>query len=279
MRALRPSSPGKLWLTTWNDATTVGTQTANIEVGANGLYQKEQFLFIGSTDGIVTAGALPTSTTPMLTGLWRYAVLNQPDSPQQAYEVAARAAAMVAVEDYAPRNYDGAELHTDPAQRIPFLLPHPAVRISPGSDDAQMALHTYGLAPVCVTADGRLVIAKGRSTWQTDAGPFRDWGGGQHVGYMRLRFIAVGGALIAGKNIRRNGPAHTPNVLTLESNRDALIAEASRLDGLDLYDGIEAFKDAFRFNFDPNVPDRVNGYAPLAVIRSLHQLGLVGDPQ
>ena len=31
--------------------------------------------------------------------------------------------------------------------------------------------------------------------------------------------------------------------------------------------------------FDPNVPDRVNGYVPLAVIRSLHQLGLVGDPQ
>jgi len=269
----------RTWLSTWNDSSIVGSEAGNIEATANGLYQKEQFLFVGSTDGIVTAGALPTSTAPALTGLWRYNVICEPDSPQQAYEVAARAAALVAVEDYAPRNYDGAELHSDPAQRIPFLLPHPAVRISPGGDDAQMALHTYGLTPVCVTADGRQVIAKGRSTWQTDAGAFRDWGGGQHVGYLRLRFIAVGSALIAGKSIRRYGPAHTPKVLTLESIRDALIAEASRLDGLDLYDGVDVFKDAFQFNFDPNLPDRVNGYVPLAVIRSLHQLGLVGDVQ
>ena len=68
-------------------------------------------------------------------------------------------------------------------------------------------------------------------------------------------------------------------MITLDSIRDALIAEAARLDALDLYDGADAFKSAFQFNFDPNVPDRVNGYIPLAVIRSLHQLTLVGDPQ
>ena len=269
----------RTWLSTWNDATTVGTLAANIESAAGPLTQREQFLFIGSTDGIVTAGALPTSTTPALTGLWRHSILVQPDSPQQAYEIAARGAAMAAVEDYAPRNYAGAELHTDPAQRVPFLVPHPAVRIAPGSDDVQMALHTYGLTPVCVTADGRQVIAKGRTTWQTDAGPFRDWGGGQHVGFLRLRFVAVGAALIAGKNIRRNGPAHSPNVITLESIRDALIAEAARLDAIDLYDGAETFKGAFQFSFDPNLPGRVNGYVPLAVIRSLHQLTLIGDVQ
>lgn len=269
----------RTWLSTWNDATTVGTLATNIESAAGPITQREQFLFVGSTDGIVTAGALPSATTPALTGLWRDTVLVQPDSPQQAYEIAARGAAMVAIEDYAPRNYDGAELRTDPAQRVPFLLPHPAVRIAPGSDDVQMALHTYGLTPVCVTADGRQVIAKGRTTWQTDAGPFRDWGGGQHVGFLRLRFVAVGSALIAGKNIRRNGPAHSPNVITVESIRDALIAEAARLDAIDLYDGAETFKSAFQFSFDPNLSDRVNGYVPLAVIRSLHQLTLVGDPQ
>ena len=93
------------------------------------------------------------------------------------------------------------------------------------------------------------------------------------------QIICSGGARPRPSPSRRNGPAHTPNVLTLDSIRDALIAEAARLDGLDLYDGIDAFKNAFQFNFDPNVPDRVNGYVPLAVIRSLHQLGLVGDPQ
>jgi hypothetical protein len=47
---------------------------------------------------------------------------------------------------------------------------------------------------------------------------------------------------------------------------------------VDLYDGADAFKDAFKANIDPVVPTRVNCFIPLAVIRSLHQLGIVGAP-
>ena len=268
----------RLWLSTWNDAATIGTLAAHIESQASGLYQKEQYLHVGSTDGIVTAGALPASTTPALTGLWRYSVDVCPDSPQQAYEEAARCVGMIVAEDYIPKNYDGTTLKTDAAQRTPNLLPHPAVRIAPTSDDAQTALHSYGLTPICVTFDGRKVVAKGRTTWQTDP-MLRDWGVAQHLGFLRQQFIDAGSKAIAGKSIRKNGVPRSPNVTSITNVRAALIARARDLDLLDLFDGIDVWKDAFVLSFNPQTPDRIDGYIPLAVIRGLHTLGLVGDVQ
>ena len=79
-------------------------------------------------------------------------------------------------------------------------------------------------------------------------------------------------------NLRRNGTPHTSNTVTVLSIRDAVFVRAVELDAVDLYDGAEDFKSAFTAEADPIVLGRVNVFIPLAVIRSLHQLGVVGAP-
>ena len=56
----------------------------------------------------------------------------------------------------------------------------------------------------------------------------------------------------------------------------AAFADASTIT---VVDGIDVWKDAFVLSFNPQTPDRIDGYIPLAVIRGLHTLGLVGDVQ
>jgi hypothetical protein len=77
-----------------------------------------------------------------LTGSPRYVVGWCPDSPQQAYKLAARMAARVCVEDFRPYNYDGEPLKTD--DLVPLFLPHQNSR--PGQDDANAALGTCATA-------------------------------------------------------------------------------------------------------------------------------------
>ncbi len=266
----------RLWLSPWFDATTVGAQATHIELMQNGQYQRDQFLFIGSNDSLATAGALPAATSPALSALYRYNVAICPDSPQQGYEEAARVCGAVAQQSYVPKNLDSYPLHTDPSQSVPLLLPHPAVRLAPQGDDSQTALHTYGLTPIAVSADGVRVIVKARTTWMTDA-QLRDLPVALHMGFLRIRFVTAGAKAIAGKSIKRNGTPRTENTITLTQVKSALIAEARSLDDQDLFDGVDVWKDAFQLA--PNSDfTRVDGFVPLAVIRPFHQLGLVGAP-
>lgn len=268
----------RIWITPFNESTTTGTMATHIELMQNGQYQRDQFLFWGSNDGIVTAGALPAATTPVLTALWRYCGTVEPDSPQQGCEIGARMAGLVAAEDYAPKNYDGALIHSDAAGAVPNLLPHPAVRLAPSGDDAQTALHTYGLNPIAVSAAGSKVVVKARTTWQTD-NTLRDVGKGQGLAVIRIAMVGAGSAVIAGKNIRRNGTPRTENTITLVQIRSALVAKARDLDNLDLFDGVDAWKDSIQLAFNGSDPTRVDGFIPMPVPPNLHQLGLVGSPQ
>lgn len=271
----------RLWLSTWGNVTTLGTMATHIELMQNGQHQRDQYLFVGSNAGIVTAGGIPSGTTPALTAKYRYNVICLPDSPQQGMEEAARCLGMVARESFYAKNYDGAELVSDAAGTIPNLLPHPAVRLGPQSDDAQTALHTYGLTPIAVTTDGRKVVVKGRTTDLTpiSSGGTPDWGVAQLLGWDRVQFVGAGSAAIAGKSIRRNGTPRSENTITIAQIKAALIAKARDLDDQDLYDGIDVWKDAFTLAPNANDPTRVDGFVPMAVIRPLHQLGLVGSPQ
>lgn len=270
----------RLWLSPWFNVGTIGTMATHIEIMQNGLNQRDQYLFVGSNDGIVTAGGIPSGTSPALTGKYRYTVVTCPDSPQQGYEEAAACVGLVARESYIPKNYDGAEILSDAAGAIPNLLPHQAVRIGPQSDDAQAAMHTYGLTVIAVTADGVKVVVKGRTTDLTPAtsGGVPDWGVAQHLGLMRVEFVNAGSAAVKGKSIRRNGTPRSENTITLMQIKSALVAKGRDLDGQDLYDGIDVWKDAFVLRFNDADPSRVDGFVPLAAIRSLHTLGLVGSP-
>jgi phage tail sheath gpL-like len=265
----------KAWATSFNEAGSLGTISTHIESEGDGKNQKGQVVHVASTDALATAGAIPDATTPKLTASPRYAVGWCPEPGQQAYELAARTAALVCAEDYAPRNYDGFKLKTD--SRVPLLLPPRAIR--PAPPDINSAIHTYYLTPLAVDeVAGALVIVSGKTTSASADLLLHDWGTILHLDYMRFAFNERLWTLFKGTHIRRNGTPHTPNTITVQSIVDAAYVMAIELDAVDLYDGAEAFKAAFKANFDPFVPTRVNCFIPMAVIRSLHQLGIVGAP-
>jgi phage tail sheath gpL-like len=268
-------APFSVWVTAFNEVTSLGTLDAHIETQANGINQKGQTLHFGQTTALATAGAVPPATSPTLTASSRPSLEWCPESPQQEYELSARAAAMVAAEDYAPRNYDGKLLKTN--ADVPLLLPHRAVR--PSSPDLNAAIHTYYMTPLAVNeAAGALAVVSGKTTSSSSNAVLHDWGAIRHIDFLRGDFSANLTAKFSGVNLRRNGTPHTPNTVTINDIRDASFVRASQLDAVDLYDGAEAFKAGFTAEPDAIVPGRVNCFIPMALIRSLHQLGVVGAP-
>ena len=125
---------------------------------------------------------------------------------------------------------------------------------------------------------GALAVLSGKTTSASTDLTLHDWGTIRHLDFLRAAFNARLTALFQGANLRRNGPPRTPNTVTVQNIRDAAFVLAVELDAVDLYDGADAFKDAFKANIDPIVPTRVDCFIPMAVIRSLHQLGIVGSP-
>lgn len=264
-----------VWLSCFNEVTTLGTISTHIEVQGNGVNQKGQFVLAGQSQSLTTAGAIPAGTTPALTASPRYGLVWCPESPQQEYELAARCGAMVAFEDYAPRNYDGKPLKTDAT--VPLLLPHRAAR--PSASDKNSAIHTYYMTPLAVDeVAGKLVVVSGKTTSNNANLVLHDWGSIRHIDFMRADFSSVLSTTFAGTNLRRYGVPNTPNTVTVTNIRDASYVEAVRLDAIDLYDGAETFKAAFTAEIDSVVPTRVNCFIPLAVIRSLHQIAPTGAP-
>ena len=267
----------RLWVSVYSHATPIGALATHIEAQFNGLVQKDQFLHFGSTSALTVAGAIPTTSSPNLTTLQRYNLAFCPDSPQQGYEHAARDAGCVIGQDYYPHNYDGETLTADPSQTIPLMLPHPAVRLS--TTDRELAMHTYGMTPHIVDeTTNTLLVQKGRTTWVGPDDGSRDWGMQQHLSFIRVRMRFVGGNAIKGRNIRKTGTPHTANVVTLDTIRNALIGEAFRLDGLDLFDGAKQWAATFQLGFNPSVPSRADAFVPAALVRPIHQFGLVVAP-
>lgn len=275
LTALAGLSKYSMWASNWTDTTTLGTLATHLNAQADGLRQKDQDLHFGSTDSLTTGGAIPPATTPTLTTSVRFSEAWCPESPQQAYELAARTAAMVCAEDYAPRNYDGRALKTN--DQVPLLLPPRAIR--PSAPDQNAAIHTYYMTPLAVDEiAGQLVVVSGKTTSASADATLHDWGVIRHIGFLRVSFSRRLSSLFAGKNLRRNGTPHTPNTVTVDNIRDAAIVLARELDLVDLYDGAEEFKSGFKAEADAVVPGRVNCFIPLAVVRSLHQLGVTGAP-
>lgn len=263
------------WSCPFVESTSMGTISSHIESQADGRNQKGQRVHVGAVDSLAVSGALADATTPKLTASPRYAVIWSPESPQQAYELAARTSARVCVEDYAPRNYDGAKLKTD--TRTPLLAPHRAVR--PSTSDQNAAIHTYYMTPLAVDdVSGEVVVVSGKTTSASANLTLHDWGVIAHIDYLRDAFSTRLSDTFKGVNLRRNGVPRTVNTVTVSDIRDACVGLAAELDAVDLYDGVDAFKAAFKAEPDAVVPGRVNCFVPLAVIRGLHQLGVVGAP-
>lgn len=263
----------RCWATSFDDATTLGTISTHIELYADGLNQKGQKVHVASTLKLATAGALPTDPSPALTASPRYVVDWSPDHPQQAYELAARTAAMVAVEDYYPRNYDGKELKT--RGTVPLMAPHAVSRPTPS--DQNSALHTYYMTPIIVDpASNKQVVLRGRTTSNSSDQRLWDWSFIDTIDYYRYDLGIFLGGRFKGKSYKVTGTPHSINTITNQSVEDAAYERLKTYDDNDLFDDIESLKDSITANQDPVVPTRINLYIPMRPPINLHQIGVVG---
>jgi len=257
------------WVSAFNDAAALGPMAEHIESQANGRIQKDQQLFVGSTDALAIAGRIPASPTPALTSSPRYAVAWCPDSPQQAYELAARTAARVCVEDFHPYNYNGEPLAT--RDGIPLLLPHPSAR--PDADELNAALRSYFLTPLVVDEQGsRLTILRDRTTANAADDRLWAWGTMRSLAFYRRDLAAFLRSRFSQKNIKLFGTPRTPRTVSLTSIRDAVFERVRSWDNADLFDGADDLKSAIQVAPNATTQGRVDIFVPCRPPRKLDQL-------
>jgi len=247
------------WCSAFNDTSSLGTLSTHIETYADGLNQKGQRLFYCSTEALATAGAIPVGTTPLLTATPRYRALWEVDSPQQAYELAGRAAAEATITDYPPRNYDGVALKT--RGTVPLLHPHKVVRSSPSDQNA--ALYSYFMTPIVVDeSTGTLRILRGRTTSNASDQRLWDWGCIDTLDYYRYDLNAFLYDRFKQKSVKLTGTPKTTNTITPQSIIDAVYERAKTWDDNDLFDDIDSLKNSIVVNADPTVSGRFDIAVP-----------------
>jgi phage tail sheath gpL-like len=256
------------WSTCFNDTTSLGTLSSHIETYANGLYQKDQFLWAASTNTLTTAGAIPSGTTPALTASGRYHIGWCMDSPQQAYELAARHAAMVCAEDFKPHNYDGEEFQSQTAT-VPLLMPHRNSRPSPA--DQNSAMRSYYMTPYVVDEQAnKLVVLRGRTTSNASDERLWDTGLWQTAAFVRYDMGTFLRKTFKGKSLKSSGIARTPNTVTVDDIVDAIAERLQVYESADFYDGADELKKIIRANINVLSPTRVDCYIPFRCPVPLH---------
>lgn len=264
------------WTTSFNDTASLGSLSAHIETYANGVYQKDQVLWAGSSGSLTTAGAIPTGTSPALTASGRYHIVWCQDQPLQAYENAARMAALVCQQAniYPATNYDGFPLGTQTAT-VPLLLPDRQVR--PSTDVQNSAITSQNLTPLVVNeATGQLVIARGRNTLTSS--DMRQWDTSllQCSAFTRFNTRTMLKTKFGtNKSIKSVGTPHTPNTITVNDVIDAIVELLITLDNADVIDGAAQLKAAVAANVNVVNAGRIDAYVPVRYPVNLHQLGPV----
>lgn len=257
------------WSSAFADGGSLSAMAAHIERYADGLRQKDQELFIGSTDALGQAAAIAPNTTPALSSSPRYAIGWCPDSPQQAYELAARLCARVSVEDYYPYNYDGEPLETDDS--TPLQMPHVNSRPDDGECNAALNL---GLTPLVVDESlGQLVILSDRTTMQTTDDRLWAWGTIRTLAFYRADLRGFLKLRFSHKNLKLSGTPRTSYTVQLESIRDAVLERLRTWDNADLFDGIDAIKDQIQVAPNAQNRHRVDIFVPCRPPRKLSQIG------
>lgn len=261
-------------VTPWTDSATLDSIYDSIVVQENGLNQKGPMVFLASAGSLTTAGAIVTAPEPDLTASPRFWLSWCREAAVQAYEIAARCAAVYVESDYWPQNLAGMALRTRGG--VPLLNPH--LQDVPSDADINSALRTYYLTPVSPDSRDNLVIVRPRTTSNAsnqdlhEPSIIRQSDRFRHDLRQRLTDN------FSGKNYRNSTPK-TPNTITTSSVKDCVYVFCREKDDQDLFDDAEAFKDAISVEVDSIVNTRFNVYVPHAVIRSLYQLGVVQSPQ
>lgn len=262
-------------VTSFNEVTSLGTLSTDIEAQCNGLNQKGEELFFGSVAALATAGALPSGSSPALTASPRYTEAWCRESPQQAYEIAARYAAIYTFSDYFAKNLDGQVLRTRGS--VPLL--NPAIQDRPPAPDQNAAIRTYYMTPIVVNQQNQLTVLRATTTFSGQNQDLAEVSTMRQLDTARPALRNRLQGLFTGTSYRAsNTTPKTPNTVTDGSIKDAIYIWMRELDDQDLFDDAEAWKDALKVNTDPSVNTKKNVFVPLAIIRNLHQLGAVMSP-
>ena len=245
-----------------SDYSVLGTLSSFIESMAGGQTQKGQVLVLHDTRSLATAGSVPAGTTPALTASPRYFFGWTPGSPQQAYEMAAKDAAIVVANlDYPPFNYAGQVLLTD--SRTPFLLPHSAVL--PSNSDVNAAMLTYFMAPHRANSNNQLAIVSGRTTAKPSATVdfrYSFWGTALADDFIRDDLVVSIPGVIAGKTLKNYSPSRTQFTTNADAIRTAVAARMAYYDSLDIFDGAEGLLGALEAQVNVVLPSRVDVKLP-----------------
>lgn len=257
-----------------SDYSVLGTLSSHIEQQANGLICKGQELVLADTRSLAVSGSIPTGTTPNLILSPRYFLGWSPANPQQAYELAARMAALVMDRiDYPNFNYAGQSLRTD--SRVPFLLPHDAVR--PSNGDVNAAMLSYFLSPLR-TEEGQLQVVSGRTTAKPSASldfRYSFWGVALADDYVRDDLRASLPSVFRGRNCKNYSPPNTQFTFTPDAIRTALASRMAFYDSLDIFDGSDDLVPGVAALTNGVLPSRMDAVLPKRFAIPAEQVSVV----
>lgn len=266
------------WSCPWTDVTTLGLLATEIELEGDGQRQKNQTLHVCSVAALATAGAIPTGTSPALTGSLRYVVHHFPDAPQMGYEYAARSAAARAANDRPARNWNGYALKTNAS--VPLMGVHRSQRATDA--DINSAINTYFLDPIWFDeASGKSKIVYGRNTSNSSDRALHDWSATDQLDKQRYETIARHTAQwfsdTGGVSRMSSGTPFTEGVIDLASIEDFQYELTVEWERNGYYDGADALKGGISATVNGGDPTRIDLVYTASIIVPVHIISVVAN--
>lgn len=257
----------------FEDATSWSAMTNHVESEAAVPKQKRQIVMGCTTvrGEVARAANLPDATTPKLTASPRYLYLWEQGAVQSGFELSARAAALLASQDYQAPNLNGERLNTD--NGVPLGTPDQGDR--PTDDEINTMISTYYMAPIGVDADGYNAIVGAFTTYK--AASTRDIKYSKvsaifAVDYMADDLRAFLGKRFKNKSLKPNGEPRSTRTVHTDQVVSAVIERMYTWDqDLDIYDGAKEMAPAVMAAV-LQVPNRCNIAVPLRPVADLDQL-------
>lgn len=262
------------WLSSGSSSTGLTAIVQQIEADGNGVSQKNQHVTVGSVDAETVAAAVLGSTSPALSTTPRFTVGWCPDAGQQAYELAARRAAMFASWITPATNSDAAFGGKRFLTRQGTPLNFPDQRVRP-SDATINAAIIDGLEPWSVFNNTEMAVIRGRNTFATTEQVLWDPSDIRQRGAARRRLRSDGSVTFAGAKVKADGIVNQPGEITTASVEGWAIGEITQFEKEGFYDGADLLKGAVKAEIDPADRSKINLQVPESPVPMLHQLGIV----
>lgn len=264
----------KAWCFPGADAASAGTIATHVVAQNATPIEKGQTVHFGLSGRLPSsvASGLTDSTTPKLFTSELFVVHHQPGAVVRAAELAARAAAMVAAEEFQGRNFNGRRLVG--TETMPLGTPH---RMHQQTLDQQnTAITTFCYSPIVVDSGGYNAVLRSTTTFKP-AGPLQDkltkWSGALIPIYFRSSLRVRLSAKFKEKNLKQYSDPQTNNSVSPKGVQSEIFTLVKEWDAMDLFDGAEGVKEAIRVGVFVS-PTRINVNMPFRNVADLDQIDI-----